>query len=70
MNLHDAYNTAEWLLQYAYTDEMNPDEVLRVRQMRDCLYFMHAASGVEAIRLDAYDMGVEDARREDGQRSG
>lgn len=70
MDLHNAYNTAEWLLKYAYTDEMTPDEVLRVKQMRDCLYYLHAASGVESIRLSAYDMGVEDARREDAQQSG
>jgi hypothetical protein len=60
MNVQEALDTANWLVGYAFTDEMSPAEILRVRQMRDVIYYFHAAAGIPEIRLDAYERGFAD----------
>lgn len=58
MNLQEALDTANWLYKHALMDEMTPDEIMRVKTLRDLLFFMHAALGITEIRLEAFDQGI------------
>lgn len=70
MNLQEALDTANWLVDYAFSDEMSPDDILRVRKMRDVIFYIHAGAGISEIRLDAYDQGLEEAEGGDQHASG
>lgn len=59
MNLHEALLTANWLLNRASLEELAPEQTLRIRQMRDVLYFLHAAAGIAEIRQEAYELGQQ-----------
>lgn len=69
MNLQEALDTANWLLKHALMDEMSPEEVLRVKKLRDLMFFLHAALGISEIRLDAFDQGIL-AQLEDLEENG
>lgn len=49
MNLQEALDTANWLLERESVTEGEPQHILRIRLMRDTLYFMYAAAGIHEI---------------------
>jgi hypothetical protein len=67
VNLHDALGTANWLLSRCYIEDRDPEGILRIRQMRDTLYYLHAAAGITEIRLDAYELGQKAGHPENNE---
>lgn len=58
MNLQEGLATSKWLFEKACMDEqMSPQEIKRVKGLKDLVYYLHAAAGVAEIRLEAFDMG-------------
>lgn len=55
MNLHEALRTANWLLhrEIAEDGHGDPERVLAIRNLRDTIYFLHAAAGVHEIVVKA-----------------
>lgn len=60
MNLQEALDTANWLLERASVTEQDTQHILRVRKMRDTLYMIYTAVGVHEIVLNT--MQEEDER--------
>ena len=57
MNLQEALNTANWLLERESVGDGEPQELLSIRQMRDTLYMLWIAAGVPEILLQVMDEG-------------
>lgn len=51
MNLKEALDTANWLLERESLAESDPNQILRIRKMRDSIYLMYAAAGIPEIIL-------------------